>query len=395
MRWSSAVSSADCLVDAVAATAADVLRGLGGESPDLVLAFVSRHFATEYDALPALLAGALPPGVLLGCSAGGVIGAGREVEQRPGLSLTAARLPDVGVTPFTLEGSDLPDGDAGPRAWHAALGVPPEPKPQFVLLADPYTFPAAELLAGLDYAYPRSVKVGGLASGAGRPGGNAIYAGRRTLRAGLAGVALRGDISLETIVAQGCRPVGPQLRITRCDGNILHELEGRAPLRVLQDLLAELPAADRDLAAHALFLGVGPEGAEDEPGPGGYLIRNLVGIDPRLGALAVGEALREGMAVRFHVRDAATSAEDLDLLLDRCRAGGGAARARGALLFSCLGRGVNLYGRADHDTDAFRARIGDLALGGFFCNGEIGPVAGVTRLHGYTSAFGLFGPARP
>ena len=66
--------------------------------------------------------------------------------------------------------------------------------------------------------------------------------------------------------------------------------------------------------------------------------------------------------------------------------------AAGSLLFSCLGRGVHLYGRADHDTDVARRHLGDVPLGGFFCNGEIGPIQGTTFLHGYTSAFGLFRP---
>ena len=61
-----------------------------------------------------------------------------------------------------------------------------------------------------------------------------------------------------------------------------------------------------------------------------------------------------------------------------------------ALLFSCLGRGAHLFGRPDHDTDLFRAKVGAVPLGGFFCNGEIGPVGGATFLHGYTSAFALF-----
>jgi small ligand-binding sensory domain FIST len=55
---------------------------------------------------------------------------------------------------------------------------------------------------------------------------------------------------------------------------------------------------------------------------------------------------------------------------------------------------MHLYGAPDHDTDAFRRRAGDVPLGGFFCNGEIGPVHGTTYLHGYTSAFGLFRPRR-
>ena len=39
-----------------------------------------------------------------------------------------------------------------------------------------------------------------------------------------------------------------------------------------------------------------------------------------------------------------------------------------------------------------KASVGAVPLGGFFCNGEIGPVNGTTYLHGYTSCFGLFRP---
>ena len=95
------------------------------------------------------------------------------------------------------------------------------------------------------------------------------------------------------------------------------------------------------------------------------------------------------MVVQFHLRDAATSAEDLE----RCSRATArhAASAAGALLFSCLGRGGHLYGRAEpRHRRRSAAHLGDVPLGGFFCNGEIGPVQGTTFLHGYTSAFGIF-----
>ena len=92
--------------------------------------------------------------------------------------------------------------------------------------------------------------------------------------------------------------------------------------------------------------------------------------------------------VQFLLRDARTAEEDLARLLDRSAAR--VSPPRGALLFSCLGRGAHLFGRPDHDTDLFRSKVGPVPLGGFFCNGEIGPVGGATFLHGYTSAFALF-----
>jgi small ligand-binding sensory domain FIST len=187
------------------------------------------------------------------------------------------------------------------------------------------------------------------------------------------------------------------------------ELDGKPPLQVIQEMLPELSEADRTLAARSLMLGIdvtdvgdgdvgagdAGTGGETTVGAGEFLVRNLIGIDPERGIIAVGERLREGQSVRFVVRDAGTSASDLAAHLQRFAAAPPAAQVHGALLFSCLGRGQYLYGAADHDTDLFRDTVGAIPLGGFFCNGEIGPVGGATRIHGYTSAFGLFSAAVP
>ena len=121
-------------------------------------------------------------------------------------------------------------------------------------------------------------------------------------------------------------------------------------------------------------------------------IRNIIGADQRSGALAIGEMLKEGQTVQFHLRDAETSEQDLDALLSKYSRENPIYQETGALLFSCLGRGSYLYGRPDHDTDIFRDKVGSMPLTGFFCNGEIGPVAGTTFLHGFTSSFGIFRP---
>ena len=107
------------------------------------------------------------------------------------------------------------------------------------------------------------------------------------------------------------------------------------------------------------------------------------------------EVLREGQVVQFHVRDSESAATDLDtLLVNHVKEWSGGARA-GALLFSCLGRGQHLFGKPDHDTGLFRNKVGDTPLGGFFCNGEIGPVGSSTFLHGFTSSFGIFSEREP
>ena len=206
------------------------------------------------------------------------------------------------------------------------------------------------------------------------------------------GVTLSGDIAVDTIVAQGCRAIGEPKRITKCQRNVLQELDGEPPLAYLQAMFHNLPPRDQDLVKHNLFLGIAmdPLLTLDDVRSGHFLIRNLIGVDQESGGLAIGEHLREGQLVQFHVRDAMTSAEDLQRQLMGYLEGKKKDHPVGALLFQCTGRGMNLYGKPNHDTDVFNEMVGSLPLGGFFCNGEIGPVSGNTYLHGYTSSFAIF-----
>ena len=389
MKWASAASDDGDLRQAITRAASGLRAQLGGCQPDLLVAFVSPHHAEAFDRVPALLADAVPGALLLGCSGGGVIGGGHEIEQRPGLSLTAAFLPGVTITPLRLANDALPNAAAEPGAWTRYLGVDPASAPHFVLLPDPFSFDAEGLVRGIDGAYPGRTTVGGIASGGRESGSNVLFLGEHAQREGAVGVALSGNLALDTIVAQGCRPIGDPMFVTACERNVIRALDGRPPLTVLEELHDRLEPRDRQLARHSLFLGIVMKEDREQYRQGDFLIRNLLGIDQSSGALAIGALVDPNAVVQFHLRDADTSSQDLEALLKRHREAEGASPP-GALLFSCLGRGQFLYGRADHDTDLFRRYMGDVPLGGFFCNGEIGPVHGSTFLHGYTSAFGLF-----
>jgi small ligand-binding sensory domain FIST len=344
---------------------------------------VSPHHASAYDSVPPAIQAAFPGALIFGCSASGVIGNGHEVEARPAVSLTAAELPGVKLEPLVF--SDAPS-DGGP-AWRNRVGISADADPQFLILCDPFTCDADALVAGLDAAYPAGSKVGGLASGGVGPGENALYAGGVLQRGGAVGVAMTGNIAVDTIVAQGCRPIGTPMPVTRADGHVIRELGGKQPVAVMRAIYDGLEPRDQELFRHSLFVGLEiDEGAIEFRGD--FLVRNIVGVDPKSGALAVGAQVRQWQVIQFLLRDARTAQHDLESHLDRYRATG--PEPSGALLFSCLGRGMHLFGRPDHDTDLFRSRVGAIPLGGFFCNGEIGPVGGQTFLHGYTSAFGLF-----
>jgi len=393
MKWASAISENPAL-ELAASEAMEVLRReLGAAKVDLVVVFLSPHHADGYERIPELIFSHFPGSALVGCSANGVIGAGHEVEQRPALSLTAASLPGVDLRLFHLGADQLPEDAADVDAYRALLGKPQARNLHFLLFADPFTFDTSALLVGLDAAYPDSRKIGGLASGGQSPGSNALYLGSQVRHRGAVGVALSGNISVETIVAQGCRPIGMPMMITRCQGNVLLELDGKPPLRVLQQLYESLGPQDRDLFRTSLFAGLEMKSQLVEFQPGDFLVRNLVEMDPETGAIAIGAVLKQWQVMQFLLRDARTATEDLTRLLARYCGQLGRSKPQGALLFSCLGRGIHLFGQADHDTNLFRQSIGSVPLGGFFCNGEIGPVGSSTFLHGYTSAFALFAEA--
>ncbi|MBI3292345.1 MAG: FIST C-terminal domain-containing protein [Elusimicrobia bacterium] len=397
MRWASTVGEGKSWEIVLRRCASELREQLGTEPADVIFLFVSSTFAQDYPSIPTLLRELLQTKVLLGCSAAGVIGGGHELEYRHAISVTAAQLPGVNLLPFHIRDENLPNLDAPPKAWTELVGwVPPDPKmhvvPHFVLLADPFSIRADNLLLGLDFAFPRSVKVGGLASGASQAGENALFLDTQCLRDGAVGVALSGNVTVETIVAQGCRPIGEPFQVTACDRNLLLEINHKPPLRVLQEVVDKLSPRDRALARQALFLGIVMDPMKGTITQGDFLIRNVMGGDPERGVLVIGALLRPGQTVQFHVRDAESSAADLERSLNHYVKQVAKTPPAGALLFSCLGRGESLYGRPDHDTELAHAQLGQVPLGGFFCNGEIGPVSGTTYLHGYTSSFGLFRP---
>lgn len=396
MKWASSLRhtgrSPEASLEKLFADCCSQMRETLMQPPDLAIVFVASQFADYFHEVPAYAREYLQARTLIGCSAGGLIGEGLEIEQQPGIALTGAVLPSVAVTPFHVQDEDLPDLDAGQGTWEEMVGVQSTQNPSFILLPDPFSFRVDILAQGLDFAFPSCPKIGGLASGANRVGMNALFLDNRVYRQGAVGVALSGALQVDTIVAQGCRPVGRPLRVTKCDRNFLFELDGKTAVQALYDVLESLQEREQKLAQHSLLLGVVMNEFQEEFGPGDFLIRNILGLEPNTGALLVGESLLPGRTIQFHVRDADTSAEDLRTLLKQYK-DTIQDPLSGALVFSCLGRGRQLYGMPNHDSNCFQEYLGSaVPLTGFFCSGEIGPVGGTTFLHGYTSSFGLIRP---
>jgi small ligand-binding sensory domain FIST len=392
MHWVSAISQNGDLLAALDEVSQDLHEGLRGDSIDLLLVFPSQHHLFDYGRILPRLKENLDSVRTVGCSAHSVIGSHLELERSPGLSAIAAHLPAVELSIRHLGRSDLPPLDGSPQPWRSLIGVDPQLRPDFIVIADPFSIEVQRLLTGIDYAYPQSAVVGGLASGAQGPRGNALFEGENIHRSGATVIALWGNVKMDPLVAQGCRPIGQPGRVTDCDGHLLTGIDKQSPTKYLAALYETLDEATQELVRKSLHVGVIVDELREEIGPGDFLVRNILGMHQETGVVAVGSDLRCGQTVQFHVRDRATADRELGEQLARYRRTHAADQIAGALQFSCVGRGQSIAGTTNHDLGLVQKAIGPLPVAGFFGNGEIGPVGQTTHLHGYTTVLGLLHP---
>ena len=359
--------------------AQDIHDQLAADEPfDLVVVFVRPQTDPDGAATLAGLHAQLASGCFVGCTAGGVVGAGREIEDHAATAVLAARLPGVQVDPLP----DLDDED---------VNLAPSDLRACIVLVDPFSTATEALLRRLDELAPGVPVIGGVASWASAPGRNRLAQDGAVTNAGLVGVTLRGNVRVSTIVSQGCRPVGDLFTVTSSRSNLIQELDGTPPLQVLEQVFAQASAEDQQLMRSGILIGRGVANRADDLGHGSFLIRVVLGADRESGAISVADRVREGEFIQFHVRDAQSARDDLEMLLTPQVF---EETAAGALLFTCNGRGERFFGERDADVAIIENALGErVPVAGFFCGGEIGPIGAANFVHGYTASLAVFRPA--
>ena len=352
---------------------------LGGDRPDVAVLFVTGDHVGALEDMAATVQTLLDPEAFIGATACGVLAGGHGVEERPGVALWAGRLPGrvrpVHISAETTEEGWTFAGLDDALAEAKDLGA-------LVLLADPFSMPVGDLLEGLQRVGPGFPVIGGMASAARGPGGNRLVIGGRVASQGAVGLVLDSRAVPVTVVSQGCRPIGQPFTVTSAERQVIRELAGRPALERLMEMVDRLDPSDRALAAGGLLCGIVVDEQALDFDRGDFLVRGVVGADRSNGAIAVAAEVPVGAVVQFHVRDAATAREDIDALLS-------GHEASGALVFTCNGRGAQMFGDADHDAGAVHDLLGG-AVAGMFCAGEVGPVAGRNVIHGFTASMALF-----
>lgn len=364
---------------------ADQLRArLPAPSVELGVVFLSPRWAARAaDVLDILRVHARIPR-LVGCSAHGAVANGREHEEMDGLVLALHHMPGASIEVAHLPAEALP-GEDEPGRWPSLPG----PCRGALAFADPFQTHNDGWLSAWNRDFPSVPVVGGLASGLGTTDACQLYVDGDVHDDGVVLVMVGGAFSVVPMVSQGCTPIGDPWTITRAERNVIFGIANRPAYSVLVDTFNALSEEERQRAQNNLMVGFAS--AEDRPehGAGDFLVRNLLGVDPRHGALAVGAVARPGQTLQFQRRDAEAASADLARCLERTRVLLAGRRPVGGVLFSCCGRGQGLFGKPDHDATLIQEHLGPLPLTGLLANGEIGPVGSSCHLHGYTASLAL------
>ncbi len=351
---------------------------------DLVLVTVTGQHVDHLGDVLAAVEARLEPGALLGAVAAGVVAQGSEVEEGPGVAVWALAAPGGWVQPFRAWTLRPSGGGVTVAGWPDT-----EPDDVVLLLADPHSFPAAQLTDRMAERQPGLRILGGMVSGG--EGRTRLAIDGQVHRDGAVGVILR-DVPVTALVSSACRAIGRPVTVTDAHADAVLGLAGEPATAHLDRLLSGLSADDLALLEQGgLQLGIVVDEVADAYGSGDFLLRGVLGIDADRGAITVGDHVAPGTTVQFHLRDPVQAGVDLTARLRRLVAGSAGGDGHpGALLFTCLGRGRGLFGVPDHDARAVTDHLG-VAIGGARCDGELGPHGARSVLHGFSAVVVAFG----
>ncbi len=388
MRLSSAIAADSTTAGIIENLSGQIEKEMGDLPIDLLVVFVSSLLQADFSQITGELIQRTHCRTLLACTAESVLGVDREIERQPAVSAIAFSLPGVTVDTFRFADEEWSELLGDNSTLRARLEAGPNLR-LFIMLGDPFTTPVVQLLDACSREFPNAPVVGGMASGVQRPGETRLAMNDHIFNSGMIGVSFAGPLEVDCVVSQGCRPVGPTFTITQGHENIIETLDDKPAMVAVRDMMSGLPLEDRELIQlRGLLIGRVIDQRKGNFGRGDFLVRNILNIHRATGSLSIGDMVQVGQVIQFHLQDARSADEDLRLLLQ------GelmlAERPYGALMFSCNGRGMNLFGTPHHDIQALREMLGAVPVAGFFCAGELGPVGGRNFIHGQTAIIALF-----
>lgn len=373
------------------------LFGPGSPSspPDILFVFANDRWQPHYAELLSDLRRRTGACTIVGGSGSGVLADKHEAEGVPALSCMALWTNGVTATPVRLHQGSPALFDE-PNRWHQRSGLAPGKVRGILLFADPYRMDSTALSDGLHQCYPDVPIVGGMMSASEHRRKTWLFLDDQVYDDGGVALFLGGVISLVPMVSHGTEPVGEAWTVTSVDRSTILEISSRPALDVLLDTAeAQLGEKRRDEDLFGEWMiGFAINEYQDEFGRGDFLVRGMIGGDRERNGIVIGGMPRVGQTIQFQRRDPALAGVDLRQHLLDLRARLTHTPPAAGLLFTCNGRGQELFGKPNHDSEAVTALFPDIPIAGLFCNGEIGPAGpkGTPALNGFSATLAMIVP---
>jgi len=324
-----------------------------------------------------------------GCSGIGVLANLGEIEAEPGVSVLAVSTDLIEVTSF-ISGDSTEGGFKAGVEIGKKLNPIKGDKALLTFLPDPFNINPYNLFEGVESQLGSIPIVGATASENPNVNETTEFCGDTVSQSSVSGLMIQGDFNYIIGITQGCQPVGPPFVITKCENNIIIEIDDKPAFDVLKEYIPQsLIENPRDMM-HMVFIGFSPVNDKNDFSRGNYLIRNLSGFNPESGLIGVAENVIEGQNITFAVRNSQMAREDLKQMLERMKSSSDPNKPfRFGFYFNCCARGSYLYGQKGIDTAYINHYLGNIPIVGFFGNSEFSHLHGKNHIFTYTGVLVL------
>ncbi|HEX2933038.1 MAG TPA: FIST N-terminal domain-containing protein, partial [Candidatus Binatia bacterium] len=355
---------------------------------DMAVVFFTADHAAHPRDLVSTLCRTVGTDCVVGSSGAGVLTGEGEFEGSGGIAVLVIAGEEIIGRPFIFEPLRNNEANLG-ASFGDFLAKTHEENSLMILLPDTYNGNPQRLLQTMASKAGFHPVIGAGSTENGTAGATFQLCGDKVATNSVAGAYLSGAFDVRVDITQGCQPISEPMVITKAENNLIYEIDHRPALEVFAKLLKGPLAEDLRRALMVLFVGLPADRTENSVGPGKYLVRNIVGLDPEKGILGVSEEVREGEAMVFTMRDGQRAREDLGQMLQRQKEGLAGKKPAFGFYFNCCARGRSLYGISDIDSAYIRQALGDIPLIGMFGGYELAPMGGANHLFAYTGVLAL------
>lgn len=360
----------------------------GASKSDAVIFFASSFYKKHYELITKKIKDMTGAQTVIGASSHGVLTEEQEIERHPAIAVMTLSSDEIHTSSFLIENLQENNFHAGEKAgvFFQASGFSPK---TLLLFPDPFSFQSHSFFDGFESTAGYVPLLGGAAGEDGGEGKTYQIENGRTAFDAVTGLALTGNFRVETGLTRSCQPFGDSFRITRAEGNMIYEMDGRPAYDILLESISHFPFENSDQVLERVFLGT-PLRSFQTDFSGNFLIRNIMGVNAKKGMLACMAPVEEGEFVTFAMRDPDHARSDMKNMLDDLKNRVEPAAPAFGFYFNCGARGEALYSSPNADMAMIRQAFPNIPILGFFAYGEIAPVDHVNHLHYHSGVLTLF-----